>query len=52
MAEIASPLRTNALPLVLAAAAGVLVAATSALWAYYGSTIFFDIVMAGLQACF
>ena len=52
MAEVASSLRTNGLPLVLAAIAGVLVAATSALWAYYGSTVFFDIVVAGLQACF
>jgi type III secretory pathway component EscS len=52
MAEIASSLRTNGPPLILAAVAGVLVAAVSALWAYYGSTIFFDIVVAGLQACF
>lgn len=52
MAEIASPLRTNGPPLILAAVAGVLVAAVTALWAYYGSTVFFDIVVAGLQACF
>jgi hypothetical protein len=50
--EIASSFRTNGPPLILAAVAGVLVAATTALWAYYGSTVFFDIVIAGLQACF
>ena len=52
MAEIASSLRSNGLPLILAAVAGVLVAAASALWAYYGSAVFFDMVVAGLQACF
>jgi hypothetical protein len=52
MAEIASSLRTNGPPLILAVVAGVLVAGASALWAYYGSTVFFDMVVAGLQACF
>jgi hypothetical protein len=52
MAEIASSLRSNGAPLILAAVAGVLVAGASALWAYYGSAVFFDIVAAGLQACF
>jgi hypothetical protein len=52
MVEIASSLRTNGPPLILAAVAGVLVAGASALWLYYGSTVFFEIVVAGLQACF
>ena len=52
MSEIASSLRTNRPALIAAAVAGALVAAASALWAYYGSTVFFDIVVAGLQACF
>jgi hypothetical protein len=52
MPEIASPLRTNGPPLILAAVAGVLVAAASALWVFYGSTVFFEMVVAGLQACF
>jgi hypothetical protein len=52
MAELASSLRTNGVPLILAAVAGVLVAGASALWLYYGSTVFFEIVVAGLQACF
>ena len=52
MPEIASSLRSNGTPLILAVVAGVLVAGASALWAFYGSAVFFDIVVAGLQACF
>jgi hypothetical protein len=40
-------------PLALtAAAAGVLVAATLALWAYYGTTVFYEMVAAGIAMCF
>lgn len=40
-------------PLLLTAAAGgVLVAATLGLWAYYGTTVFFEMVRAGWLACF
>jgi hypothetical protein len=40
-------------PLVLAAAVlGVLMAATLALWAHYGSAVFFEMIKAGLAACF
>ena len=55
MPEIASSLRPSGRPLLLTAAAvivGMLVAATSALWAYYGSTVFYDMIVAGLAACF
>jgi hypothetical protein len=54
MAEIASSLpRTMMRPLVLAAAVlGVLMAATLALWAHYGSAVFFEMIKAGLAACF
>jgi hypothetical protein len=55
MPEIASSLRPSERPLLLTAAAvvaGMLVAATSALWAYYGSAVFFDMIVAGLAACF
>ena len=39
-------------PLVLvAAAAGVVVAGTLALWAHYGTAVFFEMVVAGLAAC-
>ena len=50
MPEVASSLRSNGVPLILAAVAGVLVAAASALWVYYGSTVFYEMVVAGLQA--
>ena len=38
--------------LILAAGAGVLIAATLALWAHYGTAVFFEIVAAGIAACF
>jgi hypothetical protein len=34
------------------AAAGVLVAATFGLWAYYGTAVFFETIAAGIAACF
>jgi hypothetical protein len=54
MPEIASPLRTTARPLMLAAAvvAGMLLAAAFALWGYYGSAVFYEMLAAGLAACF
>jgi hypothetical protein len=40
-------------PLVLAGlAGGILVAATVALWAKYGTAVFVDMVVSGLNACF
>ena len=39
-------------PLILiAAAVGVLVAGTVALWAHYGTAVFYEMVVAGLAAC-
>ncbi len=38
---------------VLAGALGVsILAATAALWAHYGTVVFFEMVRAGLAACF
>ena len=31
---------------------GILVAGTAALWAYYGTTVFFEVVRTGWVACF
>lgn len=45
-----SPIPWSAL--VLALAGGVLLAATIGLWAYFGSAVFFEMVRAGLAACF
>lgn len=47
--------QTSTLPwtaLVLSLAGGILVAATIGLWAYFGSTVFFEMVRNGLAACF
>ena len=38
--------------LLLAALAGLMVAATLALWAHYGSAVFFEMIRAGIAACF
>jgi hypothetical protein len=46
-----TPLSSRPL-LVLAALAGLLVAATLALWAHYGTAVFFEIIAAGIAACF
>ena len=40
-------------PLLLAVtASGMLVAGTVALWAHYGSAVFFEMIAAGFAACF
>ncbi len=46
-----APLSSRPL-LVLAAFAGLLVAATLVLWAHYGTAVFFEIIAAGIAACF
>jgi hypothetical protein len=53
MPEIVS-LRPTARPLMLAAAvvAGMLLAAAVGLWVYYGSAVFYEMIAAGLAACF
>ena len=39
-------------PLVIAAAAGtVVLAATAVLWAHYGTVLFHEMILAGLAAC-
>jgi hypothetical protein len=54
MPEIVSPLRAPTRPLMLAAAivAGMLLAAAVGLWVYYGSAVFYEMIAAGLAACF
>lgn len=53
MPEIAASERP-APRLLLAAAAlfGLLIAGTVALWAHFGTTVFFEMVRAGIAACF
>jgi len=44
---------SNRLPLLIAAGVfGLLIAATVALWAHYGTTVFFEVIRAGFVACF
>jgi hypothetical protein len=38
--------------LLVAAGLGILVAATLALWAHYGTAVFYEMIVAGLTACF
>ena len=38
--------------LLVAAVAGVLLAGTVALWAHYGTAVFYEMIVAGLAACF
>jgi hypothetical protein len=40
-------------PLAIAGSlAGLLVAATVALWAFYGTAVFYEIILAGIAMCF
>jgi hypothetical protein len=44
---------TNRLPLLIAAAVfGTAIAGTAALWAHYGTAVFFEVIRAGFVACF
>ena len=38
-------------PLVLVAAAGIVLAGTLALWAHYGTAVFYEMIIAGIAAC-
>jgi hypothetical protein len=37
---------------VVALILGVLAAATAALWAHYGTAVFYETILAGINACF
>jgi hypothetical protein len=50
-----APLDTPSLTrpfLLVGAVAAVLIVATLALWAHYGTAVFFEIIAAGIAACF
>jgi len=38
--------------LVMAVGVGALAAATAALWAHYGTAVFYEMILAGINACF
>lgn len=52
--DISAGGRVAARPLAvgLAIAAGLIVAATVALWVHYGTAVFYETILAGLNACF
>ena len=37
--------------MLIAAAVGILFAATVALWAHYGTAVFYEMIVAGIAAC-
>jgi hypothetical protein len=42
----------TSMPLMLiAAAAGIVLAGTVALWAHYGTAVFYEMIVAGIAAC-
>jgi hypothetical protein len=51
ISNVAAPRRV--VPAILAAVAiGIVLAATVALWAHYGTAVFFETIRAGFAACF
>ncbi|HXX07977.1 MAG TPA: hypothetical protein VEH78_07455 [Pseudolabrys sp.] len=52
MPAIASSTTLSRPLLLVAAALGILLAATLGLWAYYGTAVFFEMVRTGWVACF
>ena len=51
-ASLSVPTRSSRPLVMVAAGLGVAVAATAALWGYFGTTVFFEMVRAGWIACF
>jgi hypothetical protein len=45
-----TPLLSRPLTLI-AAALGIVLAATMALWAHYGTAVFYEMIVAGVAAC-
>ncbi|HTT47358.1 MAG TPA: hypothetical protein VMG39_05055 [Pseudolabrys sp.] len=52
MPALVSSVRLSRPLLLLALGGGLAMAATLALWAYYGTAVFFEVVRAGWAACF
>jgi hypothetical protein len=46
----ATPLASRPL-IVIAAVAGIMLAGTVALWAHYGTAVFYEMIVAGIAAC-
>jgi hypothetical protein len=52
MPETLSAVTSSRPLMIVAAAVGLLLAATVALWAHYGTAVFYEMILAGLAACF
>ena len=54
MSEIqsASPDHASRGVLLASAVAGLLLAATIGLWVYYGTAVFYEMILSGIAACF
>lgn len=50
--EIASQATLSRPLLIIAGVFIVLIAGTVALWAHYGTTVFYEMILAGIAACF
>jgi hypothetical protein len=37
--------------MLIAAAAGIVLAGTGALWSHYGTAVFYEMIVAGIAAC-
>lgn len=48
----ASPRQVARLLIIAGAAAGILLAGTLMLWARYGTAVFYEMILAGIAACF
>jgi hypothetical protein len=47
----ATSLHSRPLIMIIAAAVGILLAGTVALWAHYGTAVFYEMIAAGIAAC-
>lgn len=51
MAQPAAPTQSSRALLIGAGVAAALIAATGALWAHYGTAVFYEMIVAGIALC-
>jgi len=52
MSDAIATVRRSLPTLIVSGIAGLVIAATVALWAHYGTAVFFEMIRAGFVACF
>jgi len=52
MSDAVATIRRSIPTLIVSGIAGLVLAATVALWAHYGTAVFFEMIRAGFVACF